>query len=114
MSLEQKIGGSGFSEVFEIRVVSDEKIELEKSLASIVGHLITGYNIQEVQTCYLWEGKLERKTNYIVSTLVSETKKESVADFFYKLMKAKWETPLIQIGKYSVNEEFGRYLNCGC
>ena len=108
MSLEQKIGG--FSEVFEIRVVSDEKIELEKSLANIVGNLITGYNIQEVQTCYLWGGKLERKTNYIISTLVRESKKQSVVEFFYQIMKAKWETPLIQIGKYEVNEEFGRYL----
>ncbi len=108
MSIEEKLNCS--SEVFEIRVVSDEKTELEKSLASIVGNLITGYNIQEVQTCYLWEGKIERKTNYVVSTLVSESKKQLVADFFYKLMKSKWETPLIQIGKYCVNEEFGKYL----
>lgn len=108
MSIEEKL--SGFSEVFEIKVVSDEKIELEKSLANIVGNLITGYNIQEVQTCYLWDGKIERKTNYIFSTLVKETKKQLVADFFYKFMKAKWKTPLIQIGKYDVNEEFGRYL----
>ena len=108
MSLEQKIGG--FSEVFEIRIVSDEKIELEKSLSGIVGNLITGYNIQEVQTCYLWEGKVERKTNYIFSTLVKENKKQLVAEFFYDFMKVKWETPLIQIGKYEVNAEFGKYL----
>jgi uncharacterized protein involved in tolerance to divalent cations len=108
MNIEEKL--NGFSEVFEIRVVSDEKIELENSLASIVGNLITGYNIQEVQTCYLWEGRIERKTNYIISTLVNENNKQSVADFFYKLMKSKWETPLIQVGKYCVNDEFRRYM----
>ena len=108
MSLEQKIGG--FSEVLEIKVVSDDKAELENALKSIVGKLITGYNIQEVQTCYLWDGKIESKPNYVASTIVNDDKKQPVIDFLYNLMKAKWETPLIKICTYYVNDEFSAYL----
>ncbi len=99
--------------VKEVRIVFDDRSYLEKICDQMVGTLITGYNITENQTTYVWNGRQHRATNYVASTIVRDDKVKPVVSHSYQQIIKKWKTPLIQVLPCFVPSTFEEYLIYG-
>jgi len=104
--LEQEVQ---LRQMHEVRVVFDDKQELERMCSAILGQNVSGYNITENKTGYVWEGKKQETTNYVASTIVQNKGVERVVLYFYQEIKKKWKTPLIQVIPCFVNKSFYEY-----
>lgn len=95
---------------WEIKVVFDDESYLREVCNKAVGVHITGYSLTEQETCYLWQGQIERKKNYCASLLVPETELRATATYLYTRIREKWDVPFLQITPCLVNTTLRDYL----
>lgn len=101
--------GNGFEPVFEIKAVFDDKEYLEQVCEQMLGKQITGYSIAENTTSYIWDNKVEKKKNYVASTIVAAQRLKDVTSYLQAEISKKWNTPLIQVLPCFVNSDFYKY-----